>query len=35
MPSCEDQAALLASESGHGEPKATMPPVEIAEHGLC
>ena len=24
-----------ASESGHGEPKSTMPPVEIAEHRLC
>ena len=24
-----------ASESGHEEPKATMPPVEISEHGLC
>ena len=24
-----------ASESGHGEPKATMPPVEIAKNRLC
>ena len=36
MPSCDDQTAQSsASESGHGEPKATMPPVEIAEDGLC